>query len=89
MKFTLDVIAAKRFALLKKIVSSARVPETGALRLDIQAINEQLLDAFKMKGVVTKYSPITPRMMEAFWKEGGGEVYGLDCGVCLSDTPRC
>ena len=36
--------------------------------MDIHAINEQLLEAFKMRGVVTRYSPVTPRMMEAFWR---------------------
>jgi len=68
MKYTLDVIATKRYALLEKILSSARVPETGALRGDIPVISGQLLEAFKMRGVVTRYSPVTPRMMEAFWR---------------------
>ena len=68
MAFTLNVTAGRRLALLKEIVSSARVPETGALRMDIQVLNGQLVDAFKMKGVVTRYCPITPRMLEAFWR---------------------
>jgi len=68
MKYTLDVIATKRYTLLGKILSSVRAPDTGTLRLDIHAINEQLLEAFKMRGVVTRYSPVTPRIMEAFWR---------------------
>ena len=68
MAFTMNVIAAKRFALFKKIVAGARVPGTGALRMDIQTLNGQLLEAFRMKGVVSESSPITPRMLEACWK---------------------
>ena len=68
MGYTLNVIAAKRYALLRKMLSSVRNPETGALRLDIQAINEQLLEIFKMRGIFTRHSPITLRMMEAFWR---------------------
>ena len=54
MAFTMNVIAAKRFALFKKIVTSARVAGTGALRMDIQTLNGQLLEAFRMKGVVSE-----------------------------------
>ena len=68
MAFTMNVIAARRFALFKKIVTSARVPGTGALKVDIQTLNGQLLEAFRMKGVVSESSPITPRMLEACWK---------------------